>query len=128
MAVLATVIALLGSVSSAHFNPAVTVVEALRGRLTWRNAGTFTVIQVVGCSAGTLVAHVMFELPVWQRPAHIRFGPHWNQLSSAWAFVHAIYSIRRERLSGIWGLALTEAQLIDHTFCEARKPSDYRSS
>jgi glycerol uptake facilitator-like aquaporin len=75
VAVLAALIALLGPVSGAHFNPAVTVVEALRGRLAWRDAGTYAVIQIVGCCAGALIAHVMFELPVWQASAHVRTGP-----------------------------------------------------
>ena len=74
-AVLAVLIALLGRVSGAHFNPAVSIVEALRGRLPWRDAGTYTVIQILGCCAGALIAHVMFELPVWQLSAHIRTGP-----------------------------------------------------
>jgi len=51
VAVLATLIALLGPVSSAHFNPAVTVVEALRGRLTWRDAAGYTAMQIAGCVA-----------------------------------------------------------------------------
>jgi glycerol uptake facilitator-like aquaporin len=38
VAVLYTLIALLGRVSGAHFNPAVSAVEALRGRLSWRDA------------------------------------------------------------------------------------------
>jgi glycerol uptake facilitator-like aquaporin len=51
-AVLAALIALLGHVSGAHFNPAVSVIEALRGRLTWRDAGTYTIMQILGCCAG----------------------------------------------------------------------------
>lgn len=75
VAVLATLIALLGPVSGAHFNPAVSMVELLRGRLTWRAAGTYMVMQIVGCCAGALIAHVMFELPLWQLSAHVRSGP-----------------------------------------------------
>lgn len=75
VAVLAVLIALLGRLSGAHFNPAVSIVEALRGRLPWRDAGMYTVIQILGCCAGALIAHVMFELPVWQLSAHIRTGP-----------------------------------------------------
>src|SRR5450755_315990 len=48
VAVLATLIALLGPVSGAHFNPAVSVVEALRGRMGWRDAGAYTITQVIG--------------------------------------------------------------------------------
>jgi glycerol uptake facilitator-like aquaporin len=75
VAVLAALIALLGPVSGAHFNPAVSVIEALRGRLPWRDAGTYTFVQIVGCCAGALTAHLMFELPVWQFSAHVRTGP-----------------------------------------------------
>lgn len=75
VAVLAVLIALLGPITGAHFNPAVSVVEALRGRLAWRDAGSYTFVQIIGCCAGALTAHVMFELPVWQHSAHIRTGP-----------------------------------------------------
>jgi glycerol uptake facilitator-like aquaporin len=74
VAALATLIALLGPVSGAHFNPAVSVIEVLRGRLPWRDAGLYALIQVLGCCAGALIAHVMFELPVWQLSAHVRTG------------------------------------------------------
>ncbi len=75
VAVLATLIALLGPVSGAHFNPAVSIIEALRGRLRWQDVGTYTVIQILGCCVGAWIAHVMFELPVWQLSAHVRTGP-----------------------------------------------------
>ena len=75
VAVLATLIALLGPVSGAHFNPAVSVIEALRGRLAWRDAAMYAVMQIAGCCAGALLAHVMFELPVWQLSVHVRTGP-----------------------------------------------------
>jgi glycerol uptake facilitator-like aquaporin len=75
VAVLAAFIALLGPVSGAHFNPAVSVKEAIRGRLAWRDTGMYAVTQIVGCGAGALIAHVMFELPLWQLSAHVRTGP-----------------------------------------------------
>ncbi len=74
VAVLATLIALLGPISGAHFNPAVSVIEALRGRLVWRDAGIYTLVQVIGCCAGALTAHLMFELPVFQFSVHVRTG------------------------------------------------------
>jgi glycerol uptake facilitator-like aquaporin len=75
VAVLAALIALLGPLSGAHFNPAVSVIEALRGRLPWRDAGAYAALQVLGCCAGALLAHLMFELPLWQASAHVRTGP-----------------------------------------------------
>ena len=50
VAVLATLIALLGPVSGAHFNPAVSLVQALRGALSWREAGAYAAIQILGCA------------------------------------------------------------------------------
>ena len=75
VAVLGTLIALLGPVSGGHFNPAVSLIEALRGKLRWNDAAAYTLAQVVGCCAGALLAHLMFELPLWQGSAHIRTGP-----------------------------------------------------
>ena len=66
MAVVAALIALLGPVSGAHFNPTVSVVEALRGRLPGRDALAYSVGQVGGCCAGALLANIMFELPALQ--------------------------------------------------------------
>ena len=74
VAVLATLIALLGPVSGAHFNPAVSIVQALRGVLSWRQAGAYAVIQIAGCCDGTILAHAMFELPLIQTSLHARTG------------------------------------------------------
>jgi glycerol uptake facilitator-like aquaporin len=74
VAVLYTLITLLGPVSGAHFNPVVTGVEALRGRMRWRDVAAYSVCQILGCCAGAILAHLMFELPVWQASTHVRTG------------------------------------------------------
>jgi glycerol uptake facilitator-like aquaporin len=74
VAALATLIALLGPVSGAHFNPAVSFVQALRGALPWREAFAYALIQVAGCCAGAILAHAMFELPLIQSSLHARTG------------------------------------------------------
>ena len=74
VAVLATLIALLGSVSGAHFNPAVSVVMALNKRLGWSEAGAYCFVQIAGCCGGALLAHAMFELPLIQASTHARTG------------------------------------------------------
>ncbi len=74
VAVLATLIALLGPVSGAHFNPAVSLVQALRGALPWREAAAYVPIQVLGCCAGAVLAHAMFSLPLIQSSLHERTG------------------------------------------------------
>ena len=75
VAVLYTLITLLGPISGAHFNPAVSSIEALRGRLLWRDAGAYSAIQILGCCAGAILAHLMFELPLWELSTHVRSGP-----------------------------------------------------
>ena len=74
VAVLATLIALLGPVSDAHFNPAVSLVQALRGALAWREAAAYVLIQILGCCAGAILAHAMFSLPLIQSSVHERTG------------------------------------------------------
>jgi glycerol uptake facilitator-like aquaporin len=78
VAVLAAMIALLGPVSGAYFNPAVSLVQALRKVLTWREASAYVLIQIVGCCLGALLAHAMFDLPMIQASLHARTGlPQW---------------------------------------------------
>jgi glycerol uptake facilitator-like aquaporin len=74
VAVLAVLIGLLGPVSGAHFNPAVTLVLALRRALTWREARGYVLCQVLGCCLGALLAHAMFELSLVQTSLHVRTG------------------------------------------------------
>jgi glycerol uptake facilitator-like aquaporin len=74
VAVLATLIGLLGPVSGAHFNPAVSLVEALRGKLSRSDLLLYSLAQIAGCCAGALLAHVMFELPISQASTHVRTG------------------------------------------------------
>ena len=74
VAVLAALIALLGPISGAHFNPAVSLVQVLRGALRWRDCVAYAFLQIVGCCAGALLAHAMFAQPLWQTSLHARTG------------------------------------------------------
>jgi glycerol uptake facilitator-like aquaporin len=75
VAALATLIALLGPISGAHFNPAVSIVEALRGKLPVPQMLAYVTVQIVGCCIGAVLAHAMFELPLIQASLHLRAGP-----------------------------------------------------
>jgi len=75
VAALAVLIALFAPVSGAHFNPAVTLVLALRRRLEPSQATLYVVAQIAGCVAGALLAHAMFGLPLVQWASHVRSGP-----------------------------------------------------
>jgi glycerol uptake facilitator-like aquaporin len=74
-AALVALILTFGSISGAHFNPAVTLADALEGGLTWTAASGYVPVQVLGGVAGTLVAHMMFGLPAISISHHVRSGP-----------------------------------------------------
>lgn len=74
-AILVVLIMALGPISGAHFNPAVSLVMALDAALPWRELAFYAVAQVAGGVVGTLAAHAMFDLPLWQLGATARSGP-----------------------------------------------------
>jgi glycerol uptake facilitator-like aquaporin len=73
-ATLVALIATFGSISGAHFNPVVTLADAIGGGLSWAEAGAYAVVQIVGGIAGAAVAHLMFGLPVVSLSQHARPG------------------------------------------------------
>lgn len=68
-------ISVFGPVSGAHFNPAVTLVEAARRRLTWVEGAAYVGVQVLGAMLGVVLAHAMFGLPLVQVSTHARAEP-----------------------------------------------------
>jgi len=74
-AILGVLILIFGPLSGAHFNPAVSIGFALRSELPWSDTGAYVVAQVLGGLAGVWIAHLMFELPVWQFSITERTGP-----------------------------------------------------
>lgn len=72
--VLYVLITILGPVSGAHFNPAVSLAMRLRGQLGNRELLGFVAMQLVGAIAGVLLAHAMFNLPLLQPGIHVRTG------------------------------------------------------
>ncbi len=74
-AILFVLITMLGPISAAHFNPAVSAVFLLRGELRAGEAGAYIAAQVAGGIVGVLVAHLMFDEAVFQLSAKLRDGP-----------------------------------------------------
>lgn len=75
-AMLFVIITALGPVSGAHFNPAVSLVFALRGDLSPRDAIFYALAQIIGCVCGAWLAHAMFALPILETAATNRAGLH----------------------------------------------------
>jgi glycerol uptake facilitator-like aquaporin len=67
-------ITILGPISGAHFNPAVTLAMALRGELPVRDAAAYVPFQLLGALAGVVLAHAMFDLDLLQPGTRVRTG------------------------------------------------------
>lgn len=74
-AIQVVLITVLGPIFGAHFNPVVSLIMALRRDLPWSVLIPCIMAQIAGGIAGTLLAHAMFDLPLWQLSLHIRTGP-----------------------------------------------------
>lgn len=74
-AMLYMLITVLGPISGAHFNPAVTLAFLLRGDLAKGEAAAFVAVQIVGGIFGVWLSHVMFDLDILQLSTKVRTGP-----------------------------------------------------
>jgi glycerol uptake facilitator-like aquaporin len=73
-AILFVLITIFGPISGAHMNPAVSLVMATRGELSWNELGTFVAIQLAAGVLGAFAVHLMFDLPILQYSAKARSG------------------------------------------------------
>ncbi len=74
-AILVALILTLGSISGAHFNPAVTVSDAMEHGISWIDVPVYCAAQFGGGLLVAVIAHLMFGLPVISLSRHVRTGP-----------------------------------------------------
>ena len=113
-AMLVVLITILGPISGAHFNPAVSLVFCLNRSLPARDLPPYLAAQFIGGIAGTVAAHLMFALPVLEIATKSRAGPaQWfSEGVAAFGLVAVILAgIRFERRAVPWlvGLYITAA-------------------
>lgn len=113
-AILVVLITVLGPISGAHFNPAVTFVFTSRRELPVNEAALYIVAQIAGGIAGTVAAHLMFGLPLLDLSTKVRTGgPQWfAEAVAAFGLVATILAgIRFQRTAVPWlvGLYITAA-------------------
>jgi len=113
-AMLVVLITILGPISGAHFNPAVTLVFALRREIQTKAAIAYVIAQITGGIAGTFLAHAMFDLPILQISQTVRAGSgQWiAEIAAAFGLVFTILAGLRFRSDAIpWlvGLYITSA-------------------
>ena len=92
-------ITILGPISGAHFNPAVTFAFLLRGEIQRREAALYILVQVAGGVLGVWATHVMFELPVIQTSTTARTGlsQWWSEIVATLGLLFAIFGGLRSR-------------------------------
>ena len=73
-AILVVLITILGPISGAHFNPAISLVFAIKRDLRPQEAGLYMLAQIIGGIAGTFAAHLMFGLPMLETSLKVRTG------------------------------------------------------
>lgn len=95
-AALVALILAFGPISGAHLNPAVTLADAWRGGISWRESPVYIAAQIAGAFAGVASAHLMFGLTLFTASAHVRTGP--AQMFSEFIATFGLLSV-------IWGCA-----------------------
>lgn len=113
-AILVVLITMLGPISGAHFNPAVSLVFALRREITPGTAAAYSAAQIAGGLAGILVAHLMFSEELLQQSTKIRSGGgQWfAEFVATFGLVLTILATRKARESAVAmsvGLYITAA-------------------
>ena len=73
-AMLFVLITMLGPISGAHFNPAVSLVMALRREIEWRDVASYALVQLAFGILGVWAAHLMFDMPILELSTKARTG------------------------------------------------------
>jgi glycerol uptake facilitator-like aquaporin len=102
-AILVVLILAFGPISGAHFNPAVSLVMGLRKEHPWREFLPYAAAQIVGGCLGTLVAHGMFGLPLFELALKARSGPaqEFAEFVATFGLIVTILAVSRFRSEAI---------------------------
>ena len=102
-AILVALIFTFGGISGAHFNPAVTIADAMEHGMPWREVPAYVLAQCSGGLAGAAVAHLMFALPLFSLSRHARSGG--AQVLSEFVATFGLLSV-------IWGCSRVRANSV----------------
>ena len=102
-AALVALILTFGSISGAHFNPAVTLADASQRGLPWAEVPAYLAAQIAGAFAGVAGAHLMFGEPLFFASQHARSGG--AQLFSEFGATFGLLSV-------IWGCVRTRSSFV----------------
>jgi glycerol uptake facilitator-like aquaporin len=102
-AALVALILTFGPISGAHFNPAVTFVDAIENGVSWKDAACYVPAQCLGGIGGAVAAHVMFRLPLISISQHARAGS--AQVFSEFVATFGLLSV-------IWGCSRLRSEMV----------------
>ena len=102
-AALVALILTFGPISGAHFNPAVTLADAIEGGLTWSHSSAYVIVQILGGLLGTVTAHLMFGLPAVSISHRARSGG--PQILSEFVATFGLLSV-------IWGCSRLRSSVV----------------
>jgi glycerol uptake facilitator-like aquaporin len=96
---LVALILAFGPQSGAHMNPVVTLAAAATEGLRWHAVPAYVAAQIIGGIVGVWLAHIMFDLPVWQLSQHARTGlPQWvAEVIATFGLLTVIWGCRAHR-------------------------------
>ncbi len=88
-------------ISGAHFNPLVSLALASRGRLEWRDAFAFVVVQLLAAVCGVVAAHLMFDEPMISWGSKVRAGPGqlWSEFVATFGLIVVVWACVEKKLS-----------------------------
>jgi glycerol uptake facilitator-like aquaporin len=102
-AALIALILALGPISGAHFNPVVTLADAMQGGIAWREVPGYITVQIAGAFAGVAAAHAMFGLPLFFASHHARNGNGllFSEFIATFGLLAVIWGCARVRSSAV---------------------------
>jgi glycerol uptake facilitator-like aquaporin len=100
---LAVLILIFSQISGAHFNPLVSIAEAARSGLPWREVPLYVAAQISGAFAGTAAANLMFAKPVFFASQHARSGwaMLWSEVVASFGLLLVILAVSKTRAAAL---------------------------
>ena len=113
-AILFVLITLFGPIYGAHFNPAVSIAMLISKKMTKIDAVIYIILQIIGAVLGVLIAHLMFELQIFQISLKLRQGPSqgFSEIVATFGLIIVIFGglkVRPDAVPALVGFYITSA-------------------
>ena len=113
-AILFVLITIFGPISGAHFNPAVSIAMLISKKITKIDAVIYIILQIIGAVLGVLIAHLMFELQIFQISLKLRQGPSqgFSEIVATFGLIIVIFGglkVRPDAVPALVGFYITSA-------------------